>query len=115
MQRTRRARLTAVAAGVALVGAAGAAHAVTIEKSYQGADYSTNSSTGYTVYACDAENDDHDVSADYLRSGSQTEFHVIDSYEPGCTAGGLSTRVYRHRAVELLPLTDAYGGWVYPH
>jgi hypothetical protein len=114
MSWTRSARITAVAAAVALLGTAGAAQAVSSLKSFQGADYSTNSTTGRTVYACDAENDSHDVSADYVRSGSSTEFHVIDTYEPGCTAGGLSTVVYKHRAVELLPLTDAYGDWVYP-
>jgi hypothetical protein len=105
----------AVAGGVvALATAPGTAAAVSQPYSYQGADYSTNSSSGFTVYACDMENDGHDVSADFVRTGTSTESHVIDAYGNLCSSAGLSTVVYKHRSVELLPLTDAYGPWVYP-
>jgi hypothetical protein len=81
--------------------------------SYQGSDYSVNASSGYGIYACDQENDGSDVSADWVQSGSSSEYHVVDSYGNGCSYSG-SGYMYRHRAVELLPGTDAYGPWVYP-
>lgn len=105
----------AVAAGVVtLVMAPGSASAVSILRSYQGSDFSENSSAGTTMYACDQENDGHDVSADFVRTGTTSESHVVDAYGNGCSSTGLASVVYKHRSVELLPLTDAYGPWKYP-
>lgn len=100
----------------ALVAAPVTADAVTTPRSYQGSDYSANSSTGKTVYACDAENDGHDVSADFYRTGSGSLFYVVDRYGNGCSSTGTGSGiVYKHRAVELVPLsTDYYGAWAYP-
>lgn len=94
--------------------APGTASAVSIKCSFQGDDYSTNSSSGKTVYACDEEDDGHDVSADFVRTGTSAESHVIDAYGNGCSSTPLSTVVYKHRAVELLPFTEAHEPWVYP-
>jgi hypothetical protein len=92
------------------------AQAVQQLTSYQGSDYSKNSSSGLTVSACDGENDGNDVSADYQRAGSSSEYHVVNGGGSGtCVYAGLSSIVYRHRAVELVPFTpDNYGPWVYP-
>lgn len=113
---TRRITCAIVLGVIATSSAPSAASAIQILRSYQGADYSTNSSGGLHVYACDEENDGHDVSADYVEAGSSTERHVIDGSGPDghCARATLSHVVYKHRAVELLPLTDAYGPWVYP-
>ncbi len=81
--------------------------------SWQGSDYSWNNG-GYSVSACDQENDGNDVSADWIQSGSLTEWHVVDGYGNGCSTSG-TAYIYRHRAVELLPGTDAYGNWAYPN
>jgi hypothetical protein len=81
--------------------------------SWQGSDYSLNASSGYGIYACDQENDGNDVSADWVQSGGTTEYHLVDNYGNGCSYSGTGY-MYRHRAVELLPGTDAYGPWVYP-
>ncbi len=83
-------------------------------RSYQGSDFSENSSSGKIIYACDQEDDGNDVSADFVRTATSSESHVVDAYGGSCSSTTLSTVVYKHRAVELLPLTDAYGTWQYP-
>ena len=111
------ARKIKVAVGVgvlALATAPGTASAVSVLYSYQGSDFSMNSSDGKTMYACDKESDGHDVSADFVRTGSTKEEHVIDGDGGSCASTSLATVVYKHRSVELLPLTDAYGPWKYP-
>ncbi|MDQ2758635.1 MAG: hypothetical protein M3Y71_19095 [Actinomycetota bacterium] len=110
---SKKIKLTA-AVGVTLIASApGMASAVSNLTSYQGSDYSWNNGA-YSIYACDQENDSHDVSADWVQSGTSTEYHVVDSYGNGCSSSGTGY-LYRHRAVELLPGTDAYGSWVYPN
>ena len=101
---------------LAFVAAPATADAVSTPKSFQGSDYSTNSADGKRVYACDQENDGHDVSADFYRTGSGSLYYVVDGYGNGCSSTGTGTGVvYKDRAVELVPFsTDYYGPWVYP-
>jgi hypothetical protein len=112
-----RKTLAAVAVAVAgLVASPGVADAaISSLKSYEGSDYSVNGSDGVRIWVCDNENDSHDVSADWVRAGSSSEYHVIDTYGNSCTMTTSSARIYAHRAVELVPVwTDYYGSWVYP-
>lgn len=114
--KSRKLKLAVVVGVIAMTSAPTAASGVSVLKGWQGADYSINSSNGLAISACDMENDSHDVSADYVRSGSATEWHVIDgTYGGSCANTNLATVIYKHRAVELIPIgTDAYGSWVYP-
>lgn len=92
-----------------------AASAVSSLTSYQGSDYSRNYTSGPAILSCNVEVDGHAVSADYHRAGSGSEYSLIDNSEDGfCASTNTGTVITQHRAVELLPGTDAYGPWVYP-
>lgn len=102
-------------AGVA-VAVPASAQAVSVLFSYEGSDYSWNSSTGKAVYAVDREADNHDVAVDYYKQGSSVEYSAQTQGGSGATTSrALDTLVNRHRSVELIPyVTDDYGPWKYP-
>lgn len=112
---SRKMKLAMVVGVIAMTSVPAAASAVSSETSYQGSDYSRNYTSGTAILACNVEVDGHEVSADYYRAGTGTMYYLIDGSEDGnCASTSTSTVIHQHRAVELLPGTDAYGPWVYP-
>lgn len=105
----------ALAAGLSLA-APSAATAVTKLYSYNGSDFSVNSTSGKAIDACDRESDFHQVRADWQRTGSGTLQSTINDRGDGtCQRGYPTTVVYKHRIVENKPaVPDEYGPWVYP-
>lgn len=92
------------------------AMAVSVETSKSGADYSQNDSTGKKIWLRDGECDDHGVRTDYVVSGGSTT-NVFNNYI-GCYSSNAvitSRLVYKHRVVEVIPLSaDDYGAYVFP-
>lgn len=118
MVLTVKTRRRALAVGVVTLALAlpTAANAVSVLYSWSGSDYSYNSSTGRTIYACDNEADGHVVRADYVRNGSTTVVSVTATGGSGtCEEAYGSATLYRHRVVEVIPAqVDDYGAWKYP-
>lgn len=116
MIRKRFGAAALVAGGV--LAAPGVANAVSVEYSYSGADYTYNSSNGYAIWACDGENDSHQVKGQYYKTSNTSqlvEFTNTKGYGTCYYANSTTAPIYRHRVVEVVPLSvDDYGAWVYP-
>lgn len=109
-----RARLT-VATVSTLFLAASPAFGVSRLYSYSGSDFSVNDSTGRYIDACDRENDGHNVRGDWVRTGGVSGSITENGGSGECARAALSTVVYRHRIVEIVPVTsDEEGPWKYP-
>ena len=118
MTQAKRAtrRLVGIAAVTCALALPTAASAVSVLYSWSGSDYSYNSSSGKTIYACDREADGHTVRAEYVRNGSTTVVSVTATGGSGtCESATGSATLYRHRVVEVIPYDfDDYGAWKYP-
>lgn len=105
------------ACGLILAVTAGPASAVQALKSWQGDDYSRNSTTGRSVFACDGEVDGNPVKAEYARNGGTSTSTVANNRGAGtCEGVSFTGTVYKHRIIEVLDLgrPDLVGSWVYP-
>ena len=103
-----------------LLAAPGVASAdVSVLYSYSGADYTVNGSNGYAIWACDREEDGHDVKGQYYKTSNKSQLVEFTNHKGAGTcylANSSSAPIYRHRVVEVVPFSaDDYGSWVYPH
>ncbi|MEI2775136.1 MAG: hypothetical protein V9G19_04015 [Tetrasphaera sp.] len=87
-------------------------------KSMQGSDYTQDFNSIRQVKACDMEADSHGVRGDYTPIGSSSTNTIYDGNgaNNACEASGVyAQKIYRHRAVEVIPADfDAIGPWRYP-
>lgn len=118
-QGRRYSRAMVVAAACVLMSSPVAASAATGLISYEGSDYSYDWNSITQVMVCDQESDSNGVHADYLVIGSGTNQQVRDGDggRNACASTGVySQKIYRHRAVEEVPLApDQFGSWKYPY
>jgi hypothetical protein len=118
LMMVRRAGTVALVAAGLLASPDVASATVSVLYSYSGSDYTVNGDNGYAIWACDREDDGHDVKGQYYKNANKSQLVVFTNHKGAGTcyyANSTSSPIYRHRVVEVVPLSaDDNGSWVYP-